>query len=392
MTQEQQINPDEITIKAVRLRELQGFAGRLANDSSAGQLIPISQARVRSQIHNPCGDGDDVALVTAFCGGRCVGYLGLLPGLCSVDGRVFKVFWGTTFLVSPEMRGRGIGKLLVAAIQGLGIDFIGTRMTDNAKRLYCRMGMEPLGILSYRQLRADKLKRLLPGGGESRKRKKEHGPATMNEVVSLSFYRLMKKMFFSRLLRSFRHEAATFAVREVEQIAEFPGHASTEVTGPRFYRSVEVINWMLTYPWVVSRDKAIEKSEYYFSTRRDLFTYKAFHIESENEPSLLGFVVVSILTHKGRTVVKVLDHAYRDPDVGFMTMVVALRCARRYLADRVEYDVNLGRYLPGWLDKKHFIKKQERLYLFHPRDENSPLSEYRGGFHLRYGDGDTGFA
>ncbi len=391
MPQEPQVNCKEITIKTVKLRDLQEFAGRLANNSPAGPLIPISQARVRSQIHNPCGDGDDVALVTAFCGCRCVGYLGLLPGVGIVDGRVFKVFWGTTFLVSPEMRGRGVGKLLVAAMQTLGVDFIGTRMTESAERLYRRMEMKPLGTLSYRQLRADKLKRLFSGGGEIRRGKKEHGPTTIVEVVSLSLYRQLKKIFYSSLLRSFRHEDV-FAVREVELIAELSGHAYTGTNGPSFYRSVEVINWMLTYPWVVSRDKTIEKSDYYFSTRRDLFTYKAFHIESKKDGSLLGFVVVSIITHKGRTVVKVLDHAFRIPAVEPLAMVVALRCARRYLADRIEYDAHLSRYLPGWLDKNRFIKEQERVYLFHPCDENSPLAEYRGKFRLRCGDGDTGFA
>jgi GNAT superfamily N-acetyltransferase len=392
MTQEQQTNSEEITIRTVRLKELQDFASRFADDSTGSQLIPISQARVRSQIRNPCGDGDDVALLTAFLGSLCIGYLGLLPGFCTVNGRVFKVFWGTTLLVLPEMRGRGVGKLLVAAMQGLGVDFIGTSMTESAERLYRRMGMEPLGTLSYRELRADKLKRLLGGGGDTRKGKKDHGPTTIIEKVSLPLYRLLKKMLYSSLLRSFRHEARSFVVREVKRIAELPGHTQTGVAEPSFYRSVEVINWMLSYPWVVSRDEDTKKSDYYFSTSRDVFTYKAFQIENVKDRSIEGFVVVSILTHKGRTVVKVLDHAFRNPDARHMAVVVALRCAGRFLADRIEYDEILSRHLPDRLEKKRLIKKQARLYLFHPRDANSPLLEHRGSFHLRYADGDTGFA
>jgi GNAT superfamily N-acetyltransferase len=394
MTEERQVKNSSaaITIKMVRLKELQAFAGRIADDPSGGHLLPISQARVRSQIHNPFGDGDDVALITAFRGSCCVGYLGLLPGICSIDGRFSKVFWGTTLLVSPTVRGRGVGKLLVAAMQGLGIDFIGTCMTESAEKLYYRMGMKPLGTLNYCQLRMEKVKRLLPGRGEIRKPEKGHRPRTMVESMSLPLYRLLKTMFYGLLLSSFRPGSASFVAREVERIAELPGFAGPGIAEPVFYRPIEVVNWMLSYPWVFSRTEKIEKSEYYFSTSRDLFAYKAFHIESAKEQRLLGFVVISVLTHKGRTVVKVLDHAFLDPDALHMVMVVALRCARQFRADRIEYDTLLSRYLPGWLAEKRFVKKQERLYLFHPRDENSPLLQHRERFHLCYGDGDIGFA
>lgn len=394
MTQEQQVkkNSAAIRIRLVRLNELQDFASRIADDRSGGHLVPISPARVRSQIHNPCGAGDDVVLITAFCDNYCVGYLGLLPGLCCVDGRLFKVFWGTTFLVSPTMRGRGVGKQLVAAMQDLGVDFIGTCMTQSAAGLYRLMGMKPLGSLSYCRLRAEKMKRLLPGGGEAHTSAKGHGGMTMVEAVSRPLYRLLKTMFYARVQRSLRHKAASFAVREVERIAEFADHTGPGVVEPFFCRPIAVVNWMLTYPWLVARTEGMGKSGYYFSTSRDVFAYKAFEVESLKDRTYLGLVVVSIITHKGRTVVKVLDHAFRDPDAAHMAMVVALRCAAQYQADRVEYDDLLNTDLPDWLIKKRFVKHRERLYLFHPRDENSPLLQHRERFRLSYGDGDTGFA
>ncbi|MFC1829598.1 GNAT family N-acetyltransferase, partial [Thermodesulfobacteriota bacterium] len=55
----------------------------------------------------------------AYQGNDCVGYHGLLPGMLLIDGQLSKVYWATAFFVSPEIRGKGVGKRLLGEIKKL---------------------------------------------------------------------------------------------------------------------------------------------------------------------------------------------------------------------------------------------------------------------------------
>lgn len=384
----------KITVKTILLRDLEQFAASCRNGTDADQLIPISPARVRAQINNPCAEGDDIAMVAAFSGSRCVGYHGLLPGYFLCNGEVVKVYWATTFFVSPAMRGKGVGKLLIEAILRLDVDFIITRMTESAERAYLSMGLESLGDLRYMQLRADKLKKLLSEKGTSTGQADNNPSSLKTSIlakVDQAIFPIVKKIFYTRLLREVSARKSRMVVREVAEIDEWPERILQRHAKTRFFRPVTIVNWMLTFPWIFSRNEMEDEREYYFSTTRDFFTYKAFQIYSKDRKAMLGITVVSILSHRGRTIVKLLDYDFLSPDLDYMALVLALRCARKYSADRVEYTETLHRHLPHSLTTKRLVKQQERLYLFHPGKQDSPLAKNRENIVLDYCDGDIVF-
>lgn len=386
-------NSPAINITKITFKELKDFTDSCANSSVAGQLLPISPERVDSQMQNPYAEDHDIALVVAFSGPLCVGYHGLMPGICLCGGRIIKVYWATTFFVSSSMRGRGVGKLLIAAVLDLDIDFFVSRMTESAERAYLSMGLESFGKLHYRQLRADKLKKSLPGKGQHLRFTEDGAPparTTIGTFLDRPLYGIFKKFFYTRLLLSPSLRRRHLTAHEVPLITDWSEKNPDGKAEYQFYRPVKAVNWMLAHPWVFSRSDKKTKSSYYFSTTRHLFIYKAFQIYDEKSDTSVGYVVVSILSHKGRTVVKLLDYAFISDDHEFMAMVVALRCAREYLADRVEYAEELNRYL-GKIVAIRFIKKQTRLYLFHPRDQQSSLLHNRKSFTLNYCDGDVVF-
>ncbi|MEE4239848.1 MAG: GNAT family N-acetyltransferase [Desulfopila sp.] len=377
--------PENIEIKTVSVKELQKFYENCLTSPANGQVIPISSARVRAQLSNPCANDDDIVLVTAFSGSRCVGYHGLLPGIFLCNGRSVKVYWGSTIFVAPDLRGRGIGKLLIMTISGLNVDFVASRMNEKAENTYHSIGLDTLGYLRYRQLRVDKL-------AKTQSQRDVSSAAEGDSILNSSLYTVRKKALYSSLLLSPALQAQQLVAKEVARINDWPGRKAGFSEFPRFYRSVEVINWMLEYPWLTSEYGAESKEGYYFSTTRKLFTYRAFQIYGKRSGMILGFVVVSILSHKKRKVVKLLDYDFKSSENVVFAVVVALRCAEMYLADRVEYGEELSRYLDPEIVPTHLIKEQERLYLFHAGNQDSALLQNKEKIILNYCDGDAAFA
>ena len=118
----------------------------------------------------------------------------------------------------------------------------------------------------------------------------------------------------------------------------------------------------------------------------------AMEINSVQKGGPQGFLVLSISHKKKKTRVKILDFYVSNPADGNIVTYLALKYARGYLADRIEYPGNLATYFNQRAEFKKLIKKQSRLYMFYPRGGHSPLGVYRGKIALDYCDGDTAFA
>ncbi|UCF95240.1 MAG: GNAT family N-acetyltransferase [Desulfobacterales bacterium] len=148
---------DRIRIEKITLKNLHDFACQSLTDTAFKETAPISLSRARAQARNPYALPDDVILVLAYVGERCVGYHGLLPGQFLREGNFSQVHWATTFFVAPDFRGRGLGELLIMEILKLNRDFAVTRMTVGAQQAYRKAGLRPLGILRYYQLRVERI-------------------------------------------------------------------------------------------------------------------------------------------------------------------------------------------------------------------------------------------
>ncbi|MGB3212506.1 MAG: GNAT family N-acetyltransferase [Desulforhopalus sp.] len=369
----------------------------MLRQSENDRLLPISPARVQSQINNPFAEGNDVALVAAFLGDQCVGYHGLLPGFFISDEKITKIHWATTFYVAPVVRGRGVGKSLIDAITNLDIDFAVTGMTESAQRAYLSKNLKTLGYLDFCQLRIDRLEQIFQKKGKRFSRKWNESlstiPAPVINRAKRVFYRFLKKIFYLSQPLSPYLRSQQFVAKEVQKIKGWPEQSNiVEQKTPRFYRGLPVINWMLKYPWVFTYNENIKEKDFYFTTTREFFTYKAFEIYPLNSTTILGYCVVSIFTNKGRTVVKVLDFAFQSPEYEKIAIELALQFGSEFLADKIEYPAELNRFVEPHRRLRKYIKKQKRLYLFSPKNDKSPMLQQQGKIDLDYCDADTSFS
>lgn len=389
---------DQIKIEKIKLGDLYDFTCDSYANPSFEKVAPISLMRAESQSKNPYGRPEDVALFVAFSGNQCVGYHGLLPAIFNHEDNLSRVYWATTFYVAPDFRGQGIGKCLVEEIKNAKIDFIVTQMTESAERAYSSAGYQDIGALGYFQLRVDRLDFFARFFDAITHlfRKKSPDPKHMPSAVmrlKRSVYNLIKKIFY-RIVTSKSHKRQhRFSWKVVGQINEsLWGDLDRHLIGPAFFRGVEAVNWMLKYPWVVSRSDTItDMPNYYFSGVREIFRYVAIEIRSPGAGLPKGFLVLSISHKKEKTRVKILDFHFNNPADCEIAVYLALKHAKVFLADRIEYPCSLQIYFKKTIGFKKLIKKQRRLYLFYPASSHSPLAVYKGKIAFNYCDADTAF-
>ena len=387
-----------IRIEHIKLKELSDFARKALSHPDFHSVKPISLIRAQAQTKNPHAHPDDVALLVAFYKNRCVAYHGLLPGLLKGAGNFSRVYWLVTFFVSPDYRKKGMGKLLVKEIQGLGADLVTTGITKAAEAVYRSMGFKPLGELAFVQLRLDRLP--FPGAFfrnllqylENNKNRLNKFYLFFNKLDS-RMHTTAKKIFYRSVFSRLNWEEKRFSCRRVACLSErFQSAADDKPGSPLFFRGIKAINWMLQHRWVVSRHEEKGGTEnYYFSTVRDLFKYIALEIYSADEKSAKGFSVYSVSRKKGRTSVKILDYHFSDPSDNHIAAYFGLKYAKEFLADRIEFPEHLAGFFINRLSLPKLVKKKKRLYLFCPSSADSPLAVSAPEITLDYCDSDTAF-
>jgi GNAT superfamily N-acetyltransferase len=390
---------DQIKIKKIELGELFDFAGDIFANPSFEKVAPITLMRAEAQSNNPYGRPQDAALFAAFSGNQCVGYHGLLPAIFIHDDNIERVYWATTFYVAPDFRGQGIGKYLLEEIKKAKIDFMVTQMTESAERTYRSAGYQDGGTLGYFQLRVDRLD--FPAGiidaithlFRQKSPDSKHMPPGVIRLKR-SVYKLIKTIFYCIAASKSHKQQRRFSWKVVDQINEsLWGALDKDLTAPAFFRGVEAVNWMLKYPWVVSRsDKITDMPNYYFSDVREIFRYAAIEIRSPGEGLPHGFLILSISHKKEKTRVKILDFHFNDPADCEIAVYLALKYAKAFLADRIEYPAILEIYFKKTIGFKKLTKKQQRSYIFYAGSSHSPLSAYKGKIAFDYCDGDTAFS
>jgi GNAT superfamily N-acetyltransferase len=389
---------NQIKIKKIKLKELARWAADIPSQPAYRKVAPITLTRAVSQSKNPYARREDVVLLVAFSGDQCVGYHGLLPAVLKYGDTLARVHWATTFFVAPDFRGQGIGKQLLKEIKNSKIDFVVCQMTESARRAYRSIGFKDLGQLSYFQLRLDRLD-FLPRFFDATAgwlRKKSPCPPSgypgLIRLLQRPIYRLTKRLFYRLVAHTSesRHQRK-FTWKTVDRIdPSLFGEPDRQLAGASFYRGIEAVNWMLSYPWVLSgNDRKSGLTRYYFSDVRDIFHYVAIEIHSAQKAGPLGFLVLSISHKRKKTRVKILDFYFNNPADAEFAVYLALKCAGAYLADRIEYPCSLANYFNRRAEFKKLIKKQSRRYMFYPQSSHSPLAACRETIVLDFFDGDT---
>ncbi len=383
-------------IEKIVLKDLLAFSLWASNHLAFKDALPISPARTVSQINNPYGDPDDIALLVAYYGQRCVGYFGLMPGLLYHHGHYSKIYYASTFFVSPEMRSKGLGYLILKELKNLKIDIVLTGMTKSAKRIYDRIGFKELGNLTHYQLRINRINLLNAffSNRSSTLTKSYDKPARIFSLLNRAenlIYGLSKKVFYIWLINLDKITERQLYYKEVKQIkAEL--FSSKSLKSPYgFVRECRIVNWMLKYPWILSSSEGKNTvRNYFFSSVREFFKYIALEIFSADRKTVKGFLVISVSRHKGKTVIKVLDFSIHPDDIELVGFLI-LTYAKKFLADLVEYPVEIENYFRKKQLFGPLIKKRKRLYLFQPKSDESPLAAAAGNIVLTYCDSDTAF-
>jgi len=352
-----ELNDDQIEIRKIKLKHLDAFARNAFSDPAFGEVAPISLLRAESPSRNPQGEPDDVALLVALHENRCVGFHGLLPGLLKNKDTVSKIYWLVTFYLDAAFRGKGCGKRLVSEIQNTNVDLVTTGITEAAAGVYRSAGFQQLGELPYYQLRPDNFD------------------------------------VFTTVLQNLKSRTKEFASKSVNQLTEkFKTTPDRQDSIISFQRDIQTINWMIRNPWVVSRQEAREDvKHYYFSRVRDLFEFVPLEIFSPDGKARKGYLVLSISRNKNKTILKVLNFYFHDSKDIFIAGLLAMKYARDYRADRLEYPAELATFLGNQPDLIPMIKKKKRLYLFYPQNNYSPLSTVANNIKLNFCDSDTAF-
>ena len=355
--QAKQLNTERIGIKKIKLKNLAEFARSTIADPTFENVAPISLLRAESQSKNPQGEPEDIALLLALHENRCVGYHGLLPGGLKYGNRISKVYWLVTFYMAGASRGQGFGRQLVAQIQNANVDLVTTGITAAAAGVYRRAGFRPLGELPYFQLR----------------------PANRDALTTV--------------LQNLRPLEKTFTSKSTIRLSGKKLQAASRlVSDTRFLRDTESINWMIQNPWVVSRQDARQDvNNYYFSRVRDLFKFIALDIFTPDAAVSKGYLILSISRHRSQTTLKVLDCFFFDPQDIFIAGYYAIRYAREYRADRLEFPPVLDNFLAQYVCPTLRVKRKKRLYLYYPRSTESPLARLADQITLDYCDSDTAF-
>jgi hypothetical protein len=199
-------------------------------------------------------------------------------------------------------------------------------------------------------------------------------------VYGIVFQKLKakKNIFKSRLVNRLDEELKSLMAQQSPSAA--------------FHRDLDTVNWMLQNPWVVSRkDAAKDVQNYYFSRVRDLFKLVALEIFAPDGNTRKGFLILSLSHKKNKSVAKILDYYFYDPQDAFIAGYFGIKYAKDLLADRIEYPESLNSFFEEQPFFKRLIKRKKRLYLYYPNSNDSPLAVSAGKIKLDYCDGDTAF-
>jgi hypothetical protein len=117
----------------------------------------------------------------------------------------------------------------------------------------------------------------------------------------------------------------------------------------------------------------------------------ALEIYSADKTVFKGFLILSVSAKKGRTWVKILDFAFKNPTDSDLAAYFAIIYAKTFSADRLEFPASLLGFFEQNPLLKPLIKKQQRLYLFYPKTHGGAFEGCIGEIRLDYCDADTAF-
>lgn len=380
-----------LRIVPILVKDLYRFSCEYLDNPGSQSISPITRHRALAQSKNPYADPDDVGLLVAYDGERCIGYQGILPGLVRGRSGPRKVLWFTANYVLPEFRKRMVGILFLKHVMSMGCDVVATGFEHAGAHMLKGLHFRELGPLTYGKLnfeRLDVVGRLLSRGYRLQRRwavlRAIAGRAAA--VSRTLLFRPARSLYFRGLARHVQQRLEGVHVREARNVRA--SAQSDENPAPRFERGVELINWMIEFPWV-TENQAPTVPPYFFSDTRDLARHIVLELESADGRDL-GFAALFISELGGRRYVKITDHRCAPQNREAM-LCACLKYVLEYRASEIHWplsfeDVAARLPLANWL-----LERVQRPYMYFPSAQ-SPIAEVAQEMALDLSDGDCSFA
>jgi GNAT superfamily N-acetyltransferase len=390
---------EDIRIEPVKTKDLYAFALGIIKKAKAGQFIPITKHRALAMSKNPNATPDDVALLVAYHGEELIGYFGIMSVRLQQGGESHKAQWFSTWTVSPQFLGRGVGSRLMQAALELEQDYfiVGSKP---ARRVCDKFGFKRLQPYEFTMIDLRLAARFNPISLMVR------GIRKLFTLVGLSldirkadrfganiFEKLAGSPIRSLLLKIASKRAGVgmphFQSMQVDKVRYVKGKESPDKSQTALSRGDELVNWMLAYPWVVPPGQSeSETFDYNFSDTRPEFELFAHEIIRDE---YRGYVVFQFSVIGEKRVLKVLDvDLITEQDRGFV-LPLALEMAKKKNADTIELSSDYVNSLKAATLGKIILNNKQRIYQVHPKSEESPLGIAWRDLQLNYVDGDMPF-
>jgi hypothetical protein len=372
-------NNTDVKIEKIRVKDLYRYTLDYYTQRDPGDIDFISKQRALSHSNNPLAKDDDIGMIIATISGKCVGYLGMIPGIARIEGKDEEVFWLSCTFISPAARGKSISKLMVDTALGTHKPLFITGMSNMAEPIFIHLGFKYLPKAEFTELNFPGL-RILPVRIIERVLRKilffMYKKGTGREYADGMIYRMQKKRAYSRLLKKFQPDFAGMVFEEVSILDE-SFRDKIEIPENGFPRSLEWVNWMLRYRWVLGHDEAESYNlNYYFSNVRESFQYKAIKIASPGTEQKEGFLIFSISKDKGTVRMRVLDHFFESETEGRQIVAILLKYGQEIMADSIEITNDLMTvFNPGGYSKRLLTSREWRYIYFMEDMEGEKVKE-----------------
>jgi GNAT superfamily N-acetyltransferase len=391
---------NEIRIERIKSLDLITFAEKYLGSAKHGQFIPITMQRAIAHANNPLVDENDVGLLVAFHGDECVGFFGIMPVLLKNRDKYSKVSWFTTWRVSPHLRGKSIGSLLMKAALSLGRDYLIVG-SSSARKVCQRFGFLEREPLEYCYLDVSGMERLNPATWVSRLLRKVLKPLNVKVNVDNRATRgfsqllspLSSKLFRYWLWRSHRDILKGITVQEVDEVQPDTPDQIAGLSPVILYRGAEIVNWMLKYPWVVEAGQSkTEKMDYYFTDVRDYYRNITLGLSSGSNHDYRGYAILSVSTYRKRMALRVLDTSFNNPVDGRYVLPLAIRYAHEMKADVIDLSTPQAEAIQSRFLRRVLLHRKKRIYQCFPASPDSPLAQAWPEIEFHYCDGDMAFS
>jgi GNAT superfamily N-acetyltransferase len=389
---------EDITpILRIKLKDLNAMAARFIDGAKPGTFIPITKHRAEALVHNPFADQDDVAMLLAEKDGCCLGYFGVMPVMLEHEGELHKVHWLTTWAVDPSLVGKGLGSRLMEEALALNVDLVIVG-SKPARRVSQKYGFHEVKPLDYVQIDLGIAGKYNPVSMLLRGLRKLGSMLSIRlsiDKVSRPFEKFFE-FIFGPIVRFFllaiidcrlrRHvpymriERASPGVKPAK-----PELPLRERTG--FYRDSRVVNWMISYPWVLW-ESISAKLTYMFTDIREIEIF-AWQV-SDPKGTNLGYIAFQCTRLRNRRVLKVLDHDLLE-ETPEMLLALAVQTARYCKASVIEGSADLGKPIENSTIGRLSIVHRQRTCQVHPRSPDSIMAKAWRQIEQDYCDGDMAF-